>query len=244
MLNAENLKKTYGERTVVKGVSFQVRRGEVVGLLGPNGAGKTTSFDMVVGLVKPDSGNVTINGKLVNENPIHERAHMGVSYLVQEPSVYRKLTVEENLRLIWEIRKVSRKEQDQRLETLLNEFDIQRIKHSRGISLSGGERRRVEIARALAEDPEYLLLDEPFTGVDPIAIMELQKIVRDLIKRRNIGILLTDHNPRATLSITDRAYIIQDGKVLVSGAAEDIANDKLARKYYLGDDFEIAKKAS
>ncbi len=241
MLIAENLQKTYGNRTVVKGVSFKVNPGEVVGLLGPNGAGKTTSFDMVVGLVKPNSGNVSIDSELVNDKPIHKRAKLGISYLVQEPSVFRRLTVEENLRLVWQIRKVPIKEQNQRLEKLLTEFDILRLKDSRAISLSGGERRRVEIARALAEDPKYLLLDEPFTGVDPIAIAELQLIVRDLLKRRNIGILLTDHNPRATLSITDRAYIIQDGNVLVSGSAEEIAQNELARKYYLGADFELAK---
>jgi lipopolysaccharide export system ATP-binding protein len=243
MLIAEDLKKSYGERTVVKGVSFRVNRGEVVGLLGPNGAGKTTSFDMVVGLVKPNSGKVYIDDNYVSDKPIHERAKLGISYLVQEPSVFRRLTVEDNLRLVWEVRGVPLAEQDKRLEQLLNEFDIMRLKKSRAISLSGGERRRVEIARALAEEPKYLLLDEPFTGVDPIAIAELQKIVRDLIKRRNIGILLTDHNPRATLSITDRAYIIQDGKVLVSGSANEIAGNELARQYYLGKDFELAKQA-
>ncbi|MFN5540111.1 MAG: LPS export ABC transporter ATP-binding protein [Candidatus Melainabacteria bacterium] len=242
MLIAQNLKKTYGMRTVVKGVSFQVGRGEIVGLLGPNGAGKTTSFDMVVGLVKPDEGNVFINENLLNQKPIHERAKLGISYLVQEPSVFRRLTVEDNLRLIWEIKNVPQKEQDERLDILLNEFDITHLKKNPAIGLSGGERRRVEIARALAEDPEYLLLDEPFTGVDPIAIAELQYIVRDLIHRRNIGILLTDHNPRATLSITDRAYIIQDGRVLVQGSAEEIADNNLARQYYLGEDFELAKK--
>jgi lipopolysaccharide export system ATP-binding protein len=242
MLVAENLKKTYGLRTVVKGVSFNVRRGEIVGLLGPNGAGKTTSFDMVVGLVKPNEGNVYLNDEKLNEMPIHERAHKGISYLVQEPSVFRKLTVEENLRLIWEIKDLPKKEQDRRLDELLNEFSISHLRKSRAISLSGGERRRVEIARALAEDPLYLLLDEPFTGVDPIAIAELQIIVRDLIKRRHIGVLLTDHNPRATLSITDRAYIIQDGQVLVNGTAAEIAHNPLARQYYLGEDFELAKK--
>lgn len=242
MLIAENLQKTYGPRTVVKGVSFEVKPGEVVGLLGPNGAGKTTSFDMVVGLVKPNGGNVYIDSELVNDKPIDQRAKLGISYLVQEPSVFRRLTVEENLRLVWELRNIPAKVQEKRLEKLLQEFDILRLKKSRAISLSGGERRRVEIARALAEDPKYLLLDEPFTGVDPIAIAELQIIVRDLLQRRNIGILLTDHNPRATLSITDRAYIIQDGKVLVSGLAEEIAKNDLARKYYLGQDFELASK--
>ncbi|MDJ0626083.1 MAG: LPS export ABC transporter ATP-binding protein [Candidatus Caenarcaniphilales bacterium] len=242
MLVAENLKKTYGLRTVVKEVSFQVGRGEIVGLLGPNGAGKTTSFDMVVGLVKPDSGNVVLNDQLLNQKPIHDRARLGISYLVQEPSVYRKLTVEENIKLAWELAGISLDEQEKRLTALLNEFDISHLRKSRGISLSGGERRRVEIARALSEEPTYLLLDEPFTGVDPIAIQELQKIVRALIKRRNIGVLLTDHNPRATLSITDRAYIIQEGNVLINGSAEDIAQNELARKYYLGEDFELANK--
>lgn len=244
MLLAENLQKTYDMRTVVNGVSFNVKRGEIVGLLGPNGAGKTTSFDMVVGLVKPNKGNVFLNDQLLNEMPIHERANLGISYLVQEPSVYRRLTVEENLRLIWEIKAVPKKEQDHRLDTLLEEFEITHLKEHRAISLSGGERRRVEIARALAEDPLYLLLDEPFTGVDPIAIAELQLIVRDLIKRRHIGVLLTDHNPRATLSITDRAYIIQEGKVLVSGTADEIAHNPLARKFYLGEDFELAKRVT
>jgi len=244
MLLAENLQKTYNMRTVVNGVSFNVKRGEIVGLLGPNGAGKTTSFDMVVGLVKPNKGNVFLNDQLLNDMPIHERANLGISYLVQEPSVYRRLTVEENLRLIWEIKAVPKKEQDHRLDTLLEEFEITHLKEHRAISLSGGERRRVEIARALAEDPLYLLLDEPFTGVDPIAIAELQLIVRDLIKRRHIGVLLTDHNPRATLSITDRAYIIQEGKVLVSGTADEIAHNPLARKFYLGEDFELAKRVT
>ncbi|MDX1920475.1 MAG: LPS export ABC transporter ATP-binding protein [Candidatus Caenarcaniphilales bacterium] len=237
MLKAQNLRKTYGSRDVVKGVSFEVKRGEIVGLLGQNGAGKTTSFDMVVGLVKADSGDVSLDGKLINEKPIHERARLGISYLVQEVSVYRRLSVEDNIRLIWELKDVPRSEQDKKLDYLLNEFELIHLKKSKAISLSGGERRRVEIARALAEEPSYLLLDEPFTGVDPIAIADLQKIVIDLIKRRNIGVLLTDHNPRATLSITNRAYIIKDGEVLVSGTAEQIANNELAKKYYLGEDF-------
>lgn len=237
MLKAENLRKTYGTREVVKGVSFEVRRGEIVGLLGQNGAGKTTSFDMVVGLVKPDGGDVSLDGKLINEKPIQDRARLGISYLVQEASIYRRLTVEENLRMIWELKNVPKAEQEKKLEYLLKEFELTHLKKNKGISLSGGERRRVEIARALAEEPSYLLLDEPFTGVDPIAIAELQKIVIDLLKRRNIGVLLTDHNPRATLSITHRAYIIKDGKVLVSGTANQIANSELAKKHYLGEDF-------
>jgi lipopolysaccharide export system ATP-binding protein len=237
MLIAKDLQKKYGERTVVKGVSFQVARGEIVGLLGQNGAGKTTSFDMVVGLVKPNAGIITLNGEILNSKPIDERAKLGISYLVQEPSVFRKLSVEDNLRLILEIKAMPSDEQDKKVKALLEEFGIWNLRKSMAISLSGGERRRLEIARCLAEDPLYLLLDEPFTGVDPIAIGELRVIIRDLITRRNIGILLTDHNPKATLSITDRAYIIQSGQVLVSGSAQEIANNELARKYYLGEDF-------
>ncbi len=237
MLIAKDLQKKYGERTVVQGVSFQVARGEIVGLLGQNGAGKTTSFDMVVGLVKPNAGIITLNGEILNSKPIDERAKLGISYLVQEPSVFRKLSVEDNLRLILEIKAMPSAEQDKKVKALLEEFGIWNLRKSMAISLSGGERRRLEIARCLAEDPLYLLLDEPFTGVDPIAIGELRVIIRDLITRRNIGILLTDHNPKATLSITDRAYIIQSGQVLVSGSAQEIANNELARKYYLGEDF-------
>ncbi len=237
MLIAKDLQKKYGDRTVVQGVSFQVARGEIVGLLGQNGAGKTTSFDMVVGLVKPNAGIITLNGEILNQKPIDERAKLGISYLVQEPSVFRKLSVEDNLRLILEIKAMPSSEQDKKVKALLEEFGIWSLRKSMAISLSGGERRRLEIARCLAEDPLYLLLDEPFTGVDPIAIGELRVIIRDLITRRNIGILLTDHNPKATLSITDRAYIIQSGKVLVSGSAKEIANNELARKYYLGEDF-------
>lgn len=239
MLTAENLLKSYGDRVVVRNVSFSVSRGEVVGLLGKNGAGKTTSFDMVVGLVRPDSGSVRLNGTLVNSFPIHERAHLGLSYLAQEPSAFRKLSVEENLRLFWEMVGLSKKEQEKRLLALLDEFDIKHLRKSKAISLSGGERRRLEIARALAQDPDFLLLDEPFTGVDPIAIRELQQIVRSLVKRRKIGILLTDHNPRATLAITDRAYIIQEGKVMIEGSAREIANNPKAREYYLGEDFSL-----
>ncbi|MDX1918780.1 MAG: LPS export ABC transporter ATP-binding protein [Candidatus Caenarcaniphilales bacterium] len=244
MLKAENLYKTYLDRAVVKDVSFTIERGEVVGLLGANGAGKTTSFDMVVGLVKPESGNVYIDDLMVNDLPIHDRARLGISYLPQEASAFRRLTVEENIRMVWEIKQIDRSIQDEMLQKLLIEFNIEHLRKSRAISLSGGERRRLEIARALANQPNYLLLDEPFTGVDPIAISELQTIVRDLIKRYRIGVLLTDHNPRATLSITDRAYIIQEGKVLVSGSATEIASNELALTYYLGRDFELSKKVT
>ncbi len=241
MLVAKNLKKTYEGRTVVKGVNLFVRRGEIVGLLGKNGAGKTTSFDMVVGLIKPDldAGDIILNEIKLNNLPIHERAELGLSYLPQEASAFRKLTVEENLKLFWEIKGVSSKEQNQKLDLLLDEFDIKHLKKSKAISLSGGERRRLEIARALAQEPQYLLLDEPFTGIDPIAISELKVVIRRLIKYRKIGILLTDHNPRATLSITDRAYIIQEGKVLIEGLAKDIAENPIAKKFYLGEDFSL-----
>ncbi len=237
MLVAKDLKKSYSGRAVVNGVSFSVAPGEIVGLLGPNGAGKTTSFDMVLGLVKPDQGEILFNDKSIANLPIHERAQLGISYLPQEPSAFRKLTVAENIELFWEQKGISRAEQASRLKDLLAELKISHLVDARAISLSGGERRRLEIARSLAQDPQYLLLDEPFTGVDPIAIAELQVIIRDLMLRRQIGILLTDHNPKATLSITDRAYIIQDGRVLVSGSAAEIAQNELARKYYLGEGF-------
>lgn len=239
MLEARNLRKTYGEREVVKGISVYVARGEIVGLLGQNGAGKTTTFDMVVGLVQPTQGDVYLDDIHLNTLPIHKRAKHGLSYLPQEVSAFRKLSVEDNIRLFWEMNGVHYKEQDTKLDDLLNEFEISHLKKSKAISLSGGERRRLEIARALAQDPEYLLLDEPFTGIDPIAINELQQIVRRLIKRRNIGILLTDHNPRATLNITDRAYIVKDGEVLVQGTASQVAQNELARRFYLGETFNL-----
>ena len=239
MLTAHELYKTYGERTVVRGVSFAVQPGEIVGLLGQNGAGKTTSFDMVVGIVRPDGGSVQLNGHELGQLPIHERAKLGLGYLPQEASAFRTLSVEDNIRLFWEINQVPSAEQDRRLEALLNEFDIAHLRRSRAVSLSGGERRRLEIARALAQDPVYLLLDEPFTGVDPIAITELQLIVRQLLQRRRIGILLTDHNPKATLAITDRAYILQEGRILVGGSAQELAANELARRYYLGEDFVL-----
>lgn len=240
MLKVKNLVKSYNSKTVVNDISFDVKPGEIVGLLGPNGAGKTTSFDMVVGLVKPDYGTVELSGKNITQLPVHERSKSGIGYLTQEPSVFRRLTVADNLRLIWDVLKnVNEDEQEKRLERLLREFNLVELQDHIAISLSGGERRRVEIARVLTTDPKFILLDEPFTGVDPIAIQEIQKLIADLKTQRNIGILLTDHNPRATLSITDRAYIIQDGKILLAGSAKDIAKDPIALKYYLGEDFTL-----
>lgn len=240
-LKASNLVKTYGGRTVVNNISFEVKPGEIVGLLGPNGAGKTTSFDMVVGLVKPDAGRVSLFEKDLTKVPIHERARSGIGYLTQEPSVFRRLSVADNLRLIWDVLENidKREEQEEELAKLLDEFGLTDLKDHTAISLSGGERRRVEIARVLASDPKFILLDEPFTGVDPIAIQEIQKLIADLKHKRHIGILLTDHNPRATLAITDRAYIIQDGKILLAGLAKEIAKDPIALKYYLGEDFTL-----
>ena len=235
-LKAKNLTKSFNEKTVVNNISIEVKPGEIVGLLGPNGAGKTTSFDMVVGLIKPEHGEIHLFEKNITNFPVHERSKAGIGYLTQEPSVFRRLTVADNLRLIWDV--LGMKENG-KLKELLTEFDLWDLKDHIAISLSGGERRRVEIARVLACDPKFILLDEPFTGIDPIAIQEIQKIISKLTKSRNIGILLTDHNPRATLSITDRAYIIQDGKILLSGLANDIAKDPIALKYYLGEDFTL-----
>ena len=239
-LKASNLTKSYDGKAVVNDISFEVKPGEIVGLLGPNGAGKTTSFDMVVGLVKPEKGQISLFEKNLTHFPMHERAKAGIGYLTQEPSVFRRLSVADNLRLIWDtLENFDKKEQEEFLEKLLKEFDLAKLKDHIAISLSGGERRRVEIARVLACDPKFILLDEPFTGVDPIAIQEIQKLIQNLKIKRHIGILLTDHNPKATLSITDRAYIIQDGKILLSGTAKEIAKDPIALKYYLGEDFKL-----
>ncbi len=239
-LKVSNLRKSYGGKTVVNNISFEVIPGEIVGLLGPNGAGKTTSFDMVVGLVKPDGGNVQLSNKELTKLPIHERAKAGIGYLTQEPSVFRRLSVADNLRLIWEaLGNTSKQEQEKKLEDLLTEFDLLDLKDHLAISLSGGERRRVEIARVLTSNPKFILLDEPFTGIDPIAIQDIQKLIADLRTKRQIGVLLTDHNPKATLAITDRAYIIQDGKILLAGTAKEIAKDPIALKYYLGEDFRL-----
>lgn len=232
----ENLEKSYGSRKVVDGVSIEVKKGEIVGLLGPNGAGKTTTFYMIVGLVKPDAGNVFMDDDNITKLPMHVRAVKGIGYLAQETSVFRKLSVADNIRLIWQIRKLPQHEQEERLPKLLEEFGLEKLENQMTYTLSGGERRRVEIARALATNPHFLLLDEPFTGIDPIAIADIQEVVRKL-RQKELGILITDHNVRETLAITDRAYIIRDGKILVSGKSEDIANDPLARKYYLGERF-------
>lgn len=236
-IEVRELVKSFKRRCVVKGVSLDVSQGEVVGLLGANGAGKTTTFSMVVGLLKPDEGQILLDGKDIARYPIHKRARAGVAYLAQEPSVYRNLSVEQNITLAWEVNGVPRKERKERLEGLLEDFSLQKVRKSLGIQLSGGERRRVEIARSLAIEPKFLLLDEPFTGVDPIAVAEIQDIVRRL-RQRNIGVLITDHNVRETLAITDRSYIIREGQILVHGDAATIASSTLARKYYLGEKFE------
>lgn len=239
-LKAINLVKSYNGKRVVNEISFDVKPGEIVGLLGPNGAGKTTSFDMTVGLVRPEAGKIELFDKDITSLPIHERSKTGVGYLTQEPSIFRKLSVADNIRLIWDVLdNVEKNKREEELDQLLSEFDLLRLKNNIALSLSGGERRRVEIARVLACKPKFILLDEPFTGIDPIAIQEIQKHVADLKKKRNIGILLTDHNPRATLAITDRAYIVQDGKVLIAGSAKDIAKNPIALKYYLGEDFTL-----
>ena len=237
-IKANNLKKFYNDKPVVNNLSFIVESGEIVGLLGPNGAGKTTSFYMVVGLIKPDSGNVYLNNQDVTHLPIHKRAIAGIGYLPQEPSVFRRLSVEDNIRLVLEMQNISEEEIQTKINGLLTDFGIDKLRKTIAIQLSGGERRRLEIARALATSPKFILLDEPFTGIDPIAIADIQKIIYKL-KEKGIGILLTDHNPRATLSITDRAYIIHEGEIRVSGNSNEVAKDPIAKKYYLGDDFTL-----
>jgi lipopolysaccharide export system ATP-binding protein len=237
-----DLVKRYGTRTVVKSVSADVRRGEVVGLLGPNGAGKTTTFYMVVGLVRPDSGNVALVRAGASRNittaPMHERARAGIGYLAQENSIFRKLSVGDNLRLIWEMNGVDAEERERRLPALLGEFGLGDLIDARGDSLSGGERRRVEIARAIATEPAFLLLDEPFTGIDPIAVADIQAMIRQL-RDRGLGVLITDHQVRETLAIVDRAYILNDGKIEVSGTADDVLASPVARKFYLGEGFRL-----
>ena len=233
------LKKEYDGRKVVNDVSFEVKSGEVTGLLGPNGAGKTTTFYMIVGLVKPDSGRIIIKGKDITEYPIHMRARAGIGYLPQETSIFRSLTVEENIKLVLELnKKLKKKQRKEKLEELLEDFGITRLRKSPSIQLSGGEKRRVEIARALAADPQFILLDEPFTGIDPIAIQDIQGQIKRLTER-GIGILITDHNPKATLSITSHANIIFDGQIKVAGTSEEVANNSTAKKFYLGEDFEL-----
>ncbi len=239
-LRAENIIKKYKKRTVVKGVSVEVEQGEIVGLLGPNGAGKTTSFYMIVGLVTPNEGSIYLDEKDITDMPMYKRAQKGVGYLAQEASVFRKLTVEDNIRAILQMTKLSKKEQKEKLEMLLDEFSLQHVRTNRGDLLSGGERRRTEIARCLATDPKFILLDEPFAGVDPIAVEDIQAIVAKL-KERNIGILITDHNVQETLAITDRAYLLFEGSILKAGTAEELAADEQVRKVYLGTNFELKK---
>lgn len=237
-LKAENLKKTYGGRTVVKGVSLEVFQGEVVGLLGPNGAGKTTSFYMMVGLVKADEGSIELSGEDLTKFPIHVRALKGVGYLPQEASVFRDLSVEANIFSVLENRELPRTKKKNLLNALIEDFGLDHIRNSKGGDLSGGERRRVEIARALALEPKFILLDEPFAGVDPLAVSDIQGIIRGL-KKRNIGVLITDHNVRETLGIVDRAYIMNSGELLVDGTPDEIVNNERARKFYLGEEFRM-----
>lgn len=240
-IKADKLVKRYGKRTVVNEVSFEVSQGEIVGLLGPNGAGKTTSFYMVVGLIKPDGGRIFIDDLEVTKLPMYKRAQMGIGYLPQEASVFRKLSVEDNILAVLEMTRLSRKQQLEKMESLLGEFRLTHVRKSNGDVLSGGERRRTEIARALAVDPKFILLDEPFAGIDPIAVEDIQTIVARL-KYKNIGILITDHNVNETLSICDRAYLQIDGKVFEKGTAEELASNEQVKKLYLGRNFELKRK--
>jgi lipopolysaccharide export system ATP-binding protein len=240
ILRTENIVKKYRQRTVVNDVSVEVRQGEIVGLLGPNGAGKTTSFYIIVGLIKPFSGKVFLENDEITEEPMYKRAQRGIGYLAQEASVFRKLSVEDNIRAVLEFTKLTKGEQKDKLESLLDEFGLHKVRKSLGIQLSGGERRRTEIARSLAVNPKFILLDEPFAGVDPIAVEDIQEIVSHL-KDRNIGVLITDHNVHETLTITDRSYLLFEGKVLKSGTSEELAMDEQVRKVYLGEKFELRR---
>lgn len=240
MLRAENIIKRYKRRTVVGGVSVQVQQGEIVGLLGPNGAGKTTTFYTIVGLIKPNEGRVLLDDTDITEMAMYKRAKLGIGYLPQEASVFRKLSAEDNIRAILEMTDLSKAEQETKLELLLDEFHLQHVRKNMGDVLSGGERRRTEIARALATEPRFILLDEPFAGVDPIAVEDIQAIVSRL-KKKNIGVLITDHNVQETLSITDRAYLLFEGKILKQGTAEELAADETVRKVYLGQNFELRR---
>ena len=241
ILHTENLVKYYGPRKVVRGVSFEVEQGDIVGLLGPNGAGKTTTFYMVVGFIRPDEGRVFLDGDDITSLPMYKRARKGIGYLPQEPSVFRKLSVEDNIRAVLEMTDLNRQEQGEKLESLIEEFSLEKVRKSKGDTLSGGERRRTEIARALATNPAFILLDEPFAGIDPIAVEDIQQIVLRL-KQKNIGIFITDHNVQETLSITDRAYLMVDGSIFRHGTAEELAADRLVREVYLGRNFELRKK--
>jgi len=240
ILRSENLVKKYKSRTVANNVSVQVSQGEIVGLLGPNGAGKTTSFYMIVGMVKPNSGKIFLDDVDITHEPMYRRAQLGVGYLPQEASVFRKLSIEDNLRAVLQMTKLTKGEQEKKVESLLDEFALHHVRKNLGDQLSGGERRRTEIARALATDPKFILLDEPFAGVDPIAVEDIQNVVKKL-KDKNIGILITDHNVHETLNITDRTYLLYAGEVIKSGSAEDLANDEMVRKVYLGQNFELRK---
>lgn len=237
-LVVEGLQKRYKSRQVVQSISLQLHSGQVVGLLGPNGAGKTTSFYMIVGLIRADAGKIILNNKDISHLPIHQRAKMGLAYLPQEPSIFRKMTVAENILAILQLNKMTAAQQKQRLEELLEDLHISHIRYSLGISLSGGERRRVEIARCLASNPNFILLDEPFAGIDPIAVIDIQKIVR-LLKERNIGVLITDHNVRETLGICDQAYIVNEGRIFASGTPSEIVENESVREVYLGKDFRL-----
>ena len=238
ILRAENIVKKYRKRTVVTGVSFEVNQGEIVGLLGPNGAGKTTSFYIIVGLIQPLSGKIFIDKEEITRLPVYKRAQKGIGYLAQEASVFRKLSIEDNLKAVLEMTDYSKEYQKEKLETLIEEFGLQHIRKSKGVQLSGGERRRTEIARALAIDPKFILLDEPFAGVDPIAVEDIQQIVIKL-KEKNIGVLITDHNVHETLSITDRSYLLFEGSILKAGTARELAEDEDVRRVYLGQNFEL-----
>jgi len=238
ILRAENIVKKYRKRTVVKGVSFEVNQGEIVGLLGPNGAGKTTSFYMIVGLIQPFSGKVFLDNEEITNQPVYKRAKKGIGYLAQEASVFRDLSIEDNIKAVLEMTKYTKEYQKEKLEKLIEEFGLQHIRKSKGIQLSGGERRRTEIARALAIDPKFILLDEPFAGVDPIAVEDIQEIVMKL-KEKNIGVLITDHNVHETLNITDRSYLLFEGSILKAGTAEELAADEVVRRVYLGQNFEL-----
>jgi lipopolysaccharide export system ATP-binding protein len=241
ILRADNIQKIYGSRKVVQGISLEVAQGEIVGLLGPNGAGKTTSFYMIVGMIKPNDGHIYLDDKEITHDPMYKRAQKGIGYLAQEASVFRKLSVEENILSVLEFTNRTKKEQKEKLESLIEEFSLGHVRKNRGELLSGGERRRTEIARCLASDPKFILLDEPFAGVDPIAVEDIQNIVAKL-KNRNIGILITDHDVQATLAITDKTYLMYNGSILKEGTPEELAADETVRKVYLGKDFELKKR--
>jgi len=239
MIEIKNLLKKYSKRTVVNNISLSMEKGEIVGLLGPNGAGKTTTFYMITGLVKPDGGSIHFNKTDITNLPMYQRSRLGLGYLPQESSIFKKLTVQDNVFILWELLKhVPKKDYHTKLDQLLSEMGILHLKHAKGVELSGGEKRRVEIVRTLATNPEFILLDEPFAGIDPIAVNEIQNIIKSL-KKMGLGVVITDHNVRETLEITDRAYLIHEGKLILSGEAEKIINDPIAKKFYLGDKFTL-----